>query len=186
MISACQRHSIRLTKKNLPDRRTRLGKAIMARMEELQDQQQMSLRQRHDDNNLSRSMLGSQSSLVYGEQRGRNQQHQQVYHAAIPQVVTQRPSEKKRSVTSFYADDCNSNGDNPERQLLKTESEDDGEQTTVVSRPASQLDPDLRERQQQEDDYDDDNEELKIQQESVRISTYLSAQEQQRKSMLMK
>ena len=36
----------------------------------------------------------------------------------------------------------------------------------------------LRERQQQEDDYDDDNEEeLKLQQESVRISTYLSAQE---------
>ena len=60
----------------------------------------------------------------------------------------ERPSEQKRSVTSFYADDCNSNGDNPERMILQnlkenrenhldTESEADGVQTTVVSRPAS-------------------------------------------------
>ena len=35
MLKACQRFNIRLTQKGLPDKRTRLGKAVCARLEEI-------------------------------------------------------------------------------------------------------------------------------------------------------
>ena len=52
MQTGCLKHGVRLTKKGLPDKRTTLGKAIFARIDELERRRDAS-----NDGNLSRSML---------------------------------------------------------------------------------------------------------------------------------
>lgn len=51
--SVSERHNIRLTQQGIPAKTTTLGKVLAERME---------------DPNMSHSMLGSQSSFVFGEQ----------------------------------------------------------------------------------------------------------------------